>query len=80
VIKLIELKSTNLKAAGHDPATGTLKVQFHNGAVWEYQGVPADVAGGLLEASSPGKYLYEHIRGQYPAQAVVEEPAAAEQA
>lgn len=80
MIKLIELKSTNLKAAGHDPATGTLKIQFHNGAVWEYLDVPAKVAGGLLEATSPGKYLNEHIRGQYSAQAVVEEPAAAAQA
>jgi hypothetical protein len=77
VIQLIQLKSTNLAAAGHDPATSTLKVKFHNGAVWEYQDVPAKVAGGLLEASSPGKYLNEHVRGQYAAQAVVDEPAEA---
>lgn len=72
MIKLAQLKSTNLCAAGHEPSTNLLAVHFHSGAVWHYKDVPAEVAGGLLESPSPGRYLHENIHGQFPAEMVVE--------
>lgn len=71
MIKLTQLKSTNLRAAGHDPATNLLAVHFLNGSVFHYKDVPATIAGGLLEANSPGKFFAENIRGQYAAEQVV---------
>lgn len=72
MIKLTQLKSTNIRAAGQDPATNLLAVHFHSGAVWHYKDVPPKLAGQLLEASSPGKFFNENIVGQYPAEQVVE--------
>lgn len=76
MIQLTQLKSTNLRAAGHDPTSNLLAVHFQNGTVWHYKDVPPKIAGGLLEASSPGKFFAENIRGQYPAEKVVDEETA----
>lgn len=77
MIQLIQLKSSNLKAAGHDPSSNTLAVQFTSGTVYHYKDVPADVASKLMQAESAGSFFAKNIRGQYPHEAVVDEPAQA---
>lgn len=78
MIQLTQLRSSNLRAAGHEPATNLLAVHFTNGSVFHYKDVPSDVASKLLQADSPGKYFAAEIRGKYPAEKVVAEEQTAQ--
>lgn len=41
--ELISIQSDNVRAAGYDEASLVMTVQFDNGALYEYYGVPADL-------------------------------------
>lgn len=60
---LTPLSSTNLHAAGYDPATSTLWVQFKNGTVYEYRNVPPTVYAAMMAGDS-GRYFAEIIKPQ----------------
>lgn len=64
-IKMIPLDSSNLASAGYDPENELLRVQFHNGQVWEYSGVPESKFIELTTAPSAGRYFAAAIRGVY---------------
>ena len=55
--------SSNIVSVGHEKMT--LEVEFKGGAVYQYSNVPPEVAAELLQADSVGKYLAEHIKGEY---------------
>ena len=40
---LISIQSDNVQAAGYDEASKVMTVQFDNGAIYEYYGVPSDL-------------------------------------
>ncbi|SFB22224.1 KTSC domain-containing protein [Azotobacter beijerinckii] len=56
------VSSSNLRSVGYDPSTSTLEVEFHNGGLYEYSGVPASIHAGLMAASSHGSYFDAHIK------------------
>lgn len=58
--------STNIRAVGYDADNQTLEVEFNNGSVYQYAGVPQDAHDGLMNADSKGKYLNANIKGRYP--------------
>lgn len=60
-----QLSSSNLKRCAYDIETEELKIQFQSGKVYSYQGVPASVYNGLLEADSPGRYFIQSIKDIY---------------
>lgn len=64
--------SGNIAEIGYDEDSKTLEVQFQNGGTYRYDGVPADVAAGLVDSPSKGKYLHQHIKGTYAYQRVTE--------
>jgi len=64
-IVLLPLKSSNLRAAGHDPASARLVVAFHSSARYEYFQVPRIVFHQLLQARSPGGFFAGNIRDKY---------------
>jgi KTSC domain-containing protein len=50
--------SSNAKTVGYDPATSTLEVEFHNGAIWQYAPVhPEAFADAMEEGASVGKFV-----------------------
>ncbi len=57
--------SSNLASVGYDATTQTLEVEFKDGAVYQYFGVPASEHAALMAASSVGGYLARHIKGKY---------------
>ena len=57
------LRSNNLKAAGYDEASQTLRIQFQNLTAWDYVGVPPEAVVALRAAPSMGSYFHAHIRG-----------------
>lgn len=61
------ISSSNLKAIDYDENMRVLHVQFQSGRIYSYQDVEPDVAAGLEEAASPGRYLNERIKNRYRA-------------
>ncbi len=45
--------------------SGTLTVEFHSGAQYNYYGVPEDVAESFVNAPSKGKFVWRALRDQY---------------
>ncbi len=59
------VSSSNLAAVGYDAASQILEVEFHNGSVYSYHGVPAAVYQALMSAASHGSYFSAFIRDSY---------------
>ncbi len=60
------VSSSAIASVGYEPATLTLEIEFHSGAVYRYLGVPERVYHELLAADSKGTYFVEAIRDSYP--------------
>lgn len=58
----IPVSSSNLRSVGYDPITQTLEVEFLNGGLYRYSGVPASVYSGLMSAASHGSYFDTHVK------------------
>jgi hypothetical protein len=69
--KWVGVKSSNVSAIMYFTPTKRLYVEFlpskkfPQGSVYFYKNVPAEVAKGLFEAESIGKYLNRTIKGIY---------------
>jgi len=48
--QLISIQSDNVRAAGYDAASMVMTVQFDNGALYEYYGVPSDLWTAFIAA------------------------------
>ena len=58
--------STNLTSIGYDEETQTLEVEFLNGRVYQYYGVPNNMHVQLMQAPSKGQFFVTYIRNSYP--------------
>ncbi len=71
-MKRTKVQSSNVEAVGYSKAKRLLEVAFlpqkegQTAAVYQYRGVPPEVAAGLKKADSVGKYLAKHVKGVYP--------------
>lgn len=54
--------SSNLKSIGYDTNTQNLEIEFLNGGLYLYSGVPASVHAGLMSASSHGSYFDTYVK------------------
>ena len=59
------VSSANLSSVGYDENTETLEVQFQNGSVFQYHGVPAETHGQLVNARLIGGFFSRHIRNSF---------------
>ncbi len=64
------VESSSLASVGYEEWTRTLEVEFHNGGVYRYLGVPLSVHRALLAAESRGAFLNTRIKPYYPYQRV----------
>ena len=60
------IASLNVKAIGYDDSTETLEVEFLNGSVYQYYGVPENTHSKFMDASSKGQFLHMYIKNHYP--------------
>jgi hypothetical protein len=60
------VSSSNLASVDYSLWSGTLTIEFRNGSVYEYRGVPAELHAGLMQAASHGCYFSANIRNRYP--------------
>lgn len=70
-IKLTPVESSNLDAVGYDGVNHRLRVQFHNGTLYDYANVPASIFNQLLVARSKGQFFNENVKDEYPATKVL---------
>ena len=64
--------SSNIASYSYSPACGVLRVEFKNGAMWEYERVPESIFDELRKASSVGSFLASRIKGYYDGRKVEE--------
>lgn len=57
-----QVESSNLASVGYDANTKILEVEFNDGGIYQYSGVPPEIHTGLMNASSHGEYLNRHIK------------------
>jgi hypothetical protein len=59
------VSSSNISAIGYDADNQILEIEFTNGAVYSYSGVPPGEYEGIMNADSKGKYLHSNIKNRY---------------
>jgi hypothetical protein len=57
--------SSLINSVGYDPSTHTLEVEFQDGDVYRYAGVPEFLYRGLLVTPSKGAFLHTRILGRF---------------
>lgn len=55
--------SSNLKGVAYQG--DVLTVQFLNGTIWRYTGVPEETFKAMMDADSKGSYFSREIRGKF---------------
>lgn len=60
-----KVTSSSIASIGYDPESEVLEIEFHGGAVYQYDSVPTEEYEGLMDAGSHGKYFHQHIRRRY---------------
>ena len=64
-MRVVAVESSTLATVGYDAIGGLLQLEFRNGAVYRYFGVPAAVHQTLLSAGSKGNFFNRSIRGRF---------------
>ena len=59
------VESSYLKSVGYDPAKQLLEVEYANGGVYEYSGVPEKVYADMMAAESVGKFFGAKVRSEF---------------
>jgi len=59
------VSSSNLRSIGYDLKSQTLEIEFHDGSVYQYFGVPESIYNALMSASSHGSFFHRHIKDRF---------------
>ena len=61
------VNSSNLRSVGYDSTHFILEIEFINGGLYQYSGVPKHHYNALMQAASHGEYFDTYIKhGPYP--------------
>lgn len=64
-MKLVPVKSSNIKEVGYDDKTHELFIRFNDDKLYKYPGVPEVFFKELVEAKSVGGYFHAKIKGRF---------------
>ena len=56
------VQSSSVSSVGYDRDSSTLEVEFLNGSVYQYFGVPESIFDGLMNAPSKGTFLDQFVK------------------
>jgi hypothetical protein len=65
-VQRIPVNSSSLASVGFSPEHNVLQVEFRNGLVYEYFGVPQGFHEQLLAADSKGAFFHRFVRSRFP--------------
>ncbi|WP_428408449.1 KTSC domain-containing protein [Hyphococcus sp.] len=57
--------SSNIASIGYDTPSQTLEVEFLNGTIYQYYGVPQNLYDQLMQAGSKGRFLNTYIKNAF---------------
>ena len=60
------VESSMLRSAGYDPERSILELEFNNGRIYRYFGVPPEIFDELMTAESKGRYFLDQVDDLYP--------------
>ena len=56
------VQSSSVSSVGYDRDSSTLEIEFLNGSVYQYFGVPESIFDGLMNAPSKGTFLDQFVK------------------
>ena len=56
------VQSSSVSSVGYDRDSSTLELEFLNGSVYQYFGVPESIFNGLINAPSKGTFLDQFVK------------------
>ena len=59
------MPSSVVAGISYQAETGTLRVWFVSGSIYDYKDVPPEIVKALKTASSKGRYLNLQVKGKY---------------
>ena len=59
------VSSSNIRSIGYNAQDEILEVEFVNGGIYQYFGVPQKLHERFMAASSKGKFFSSHIRDKF---------------
>jgi hypothetical protein len=62
------LRTDKLRSAGYDATASRLEIEFNNGDLLVYKGVPQEVARRFLAAPNPQTFWEDRIAEEYPSE------------
>jgi hypothetical protein len=62
----VDVRSSSLAKVAYDHHAAILQVEFRDGRVYRYAGVPLQTYQELLEADSKGAFFNHYIRSRFP--------------
>jgi len=65
------VKSVILRSVAYDESKKILEIEFQNGLVYQFSGVPAKVYADLVQSKEMGKYFSEKIRPKFHSKQIV---------
>lgn len=60
-----KIESSSIESIGYFRGSETLEIEFKNGSIYQYFGVPIDEYWRLMQADSKGSYFAENIKDEY---------------
>ena len=60
------VESSMLRSAGYDPERSILELEFNNGRIYRYFGVPPEIFDELMIAESKGRYFLDQVDDLFP--------------
>jgi KTSC domain len=67
-LNTVTVESSALAKVAYDNTRAIFQVEFRDGTVYQYLGVPGHTYQALLGANSKGDYFNRHIRSSFPHQ------------
>jgi hypothetical protein len=67
----LAVKSRILHSVGYEGSTKILEIEFHNGLVYQFSGVPPKVYVDLMHSGEIGKYFSEKVRPKFHTKQVI---------
>jgi hypothetical protein len=62
----VTIRSSSLAQVAYDGLRAILQIEFRDGTVYQYVGVPLQTYHDLLRADSKGAYFNQYIRSCFP--------------
>lgn len=65
IVERTPVSSSNIASIGYDEDNQILEIEFNDGSVYQYSGVPSSEHDGIMRADSKGQYLNANIKKRY---------------